>query len=336
MHIDVLSLFPDYIEGPLRESILKRAIQHNILSVASVDIRSFSSRNDGRVDDRPFGGGPGMVMMADPVVKAIRSRRTPQSRVIYLTPQGMPLSPKLARQLAQESHLILLCGHYEGIDQRAIETDVDQEVSIGDYVLTNGCLAALVVIDAVARFIPGVLGNASAAGEDSFEDGIFDCPHYTQPRVFEGHKVPEVLFSGNHDAIALWRRNQAMAKTVMCRPDLIADRYLTDSSIHLVEYSPHFDEAVQWYTHVFGVAPAMGAQEAMFSMKGFSFTLLRTCESGPSLTSCISIVVPEDQLQSAVLWCRRRKNGFIDQQPREGRAVTATLKDPDGRIIKII
>jgi tRNA (guanine37-N1)-methyltransferase len=221
MLIEVLSLFPAYIEGPLRESMLRRAIQNGLLSVSSIDIRSFSSRKDLRVDDRPCGGGPGMVMMAEPVVSAIRSRKKPDSRVVYLSPQGQKLTPDLAKRLAKVPHLILLCGHYEGIDQRAIDSDVDEEVSIGDYVLTNGCLAALVLIDVVARFIPGVLGHEEAALLDSFENGLFDHPHYTKPNVFEGREVPEVLLSGDHAKVDAWRKEQAFLKTLERRPDLI-------------------------------------------------------------------------------------------------------------------
>ncbi len=221
MEIEVLSLFPHYIEGPLKESILKRAIRNNLLQISTVDIRDFSSRKDRRVDDRPFGGGPGMVMMAEPVVAAIRATRRDYSRVIYLSPQGPLLTPKKAKELATVDHLILLCGHYEGIDQRAIESDVDEELSIGDYVLTNGCLAALVVIDVVARFIPGVLGNEEAAASDSFEAGLFDHPHYTKPVVFEGNHVPDVLRSGDHAKIDAWRKTQAFERTLRVRPDLI-------------------------------------------------------------------------------------------------------------------
>ena len=162
-----------------------------------------------------------MVMMAQPVTAAIRHVKTPQSRVIYLTPQGNKLTAAKARQLAQESHLILLCGHYEGIDQRVLDREVDEEISIGDYVLTNGCLAAIVVLDSVIRFIPGVLGHALAAEEDSFEQGILDCPHYTRPEVFEELAVPDVLLSGHHQEIAKWRREQALKKTREIRPDLL-------------------------------------------------------------------------------------------------------------------
>ncbi len=173
------------------------------------------------MDDRPYGGGPGMVLMAEPVAKAIRSVKKEGSHVVYLTPQGTPFTAAKARALASKEHLVLLSGHYEGIDERVLRKEVDEEISIGDYVLTNGCLAALVVLDAMVRFIPGVLGHEEAADSDSFEKGIFDHPHYTRPEVFEGERVPEVLLSGNHEEIRKWRLNQALLKTKLRRPDLI-------------------------------------------------------------------------------------------------------------------
>lgn len=221
MRFDILSLFPDYFKGPLDESIIKQALNKGILDISLVDIRNFADNKWRKVDDRPYGGGPGMVMMPEPVVKAVRSVKTPGSRVIYLTPQGVPLTAAKARALAAYEHLVLLCGHYEGIDERALESEVDEEVSIGDYVLTNGCLPAIVLLDAVVRFIPGVLGHAAAADEDSFEGGIFDCPHYTRPETFEGKTVPPVLQSGNHQEIAKWRRAKALEKTKRVRPDLL-------------------------------------------------------------------------------------------------------------------
>ena len=160
-------------------------------------------------------------MMPQPVTAAIRQFKTAESRVIYLSPQGKVLTAAKSRELAEAKHLILLCGHYEGIDQRVLDLEVDEEISIGDYVLTNGCLAAIVLVDSVLRFIPGVLGHALAADEDSFENGILDCPHYTRPEVFEGLSVPTVLLSGNHQEIAKWRREQALKKTGEARPDLL-------------------------------------------------------------------------------------------------------------------
>lgn len=224
MIIDILSLFPGYFKGPFDESIIKRARESGVLDIRLVDIRDFADNRYRRVDDRPYGGGPGMVMMPQPVKAAIhhaKTQATASSRVIYLSPRGALLNAAKCRELAKEEHLILLCGHYEGVDQRVLDSEVYEEISIGDYVLTNGCLAAIVLIDAVVRFIPGVLGHASAADEDSFEKGLLDCPHYTRPENFEGHLVPEVLLSGNHQEIARWRHEQAIKITREIRPDLL-------------------------------------------------------------------------------------------------------------------
>lgn len=218
---DILSLFPGYFQGPFDESMIKKAKDSGLIDINLVDIRDFADNKHRRVDDRPYGGGPGMLLMAEPVVKAIRSVKTAKSKVLYFSPQGESLSAKKCRELASEEHTILLCGHYEGIDERAIESEVDELISIGDYVLTNGCLPAIVLLDAVIRFIPGVLGHEKAADEDSFENGLLDCPHYTRPECFEGDKVPDVLLSGNHKKIKQWRYEQSLKRTHKLRPDLI-------------------------------------------------------------------------------------------------------------------
>lgn len=218
---DILSLFPDYFRGPFDESMIKRARQAGLLDINLVDIRDFADNRHNRVDDRPYGGGPGMVLKPEPAVKAIRSVKTERSKVIYLSPQGKALDAKKCRELARQDHLIILCGHYEGIDERIIEKEVDEEISIGDYVLTNGCAAAIVLVDAVSRFIPGILGHEEAADEDSFENGLLDCPHYTRPELFEGVTVPQVLLSGNHQMIEEWRQNMALEKTRRIRPDIL-------------------------------------------------------------------------------------------------------------------
>ncbi len=215
-----MCLFPDFFQGPLNVSMLKRAQEKGILAINIVDIRNFSTERFRKVDDRPYGGGPGMVLMAEPVASAIRSCKKPNSKTIYLSPQGTPLTAKKCRELAKEEHLILLSGHYEGIDQRVIDTDVDEEISVGDYVLTNGSLAALVLVDAMSRFVPGVLGDEEANLYDSFEQGLLDWPHYTRPDRFEGSEVPAVLLSGDHAKIAAWRRQKAEEKTKNVRPDL--------------------------------------------------------------------------------------------------------------------
>lgn len=223
MRFDILSLFPEYFQGPFDVSIIKRAKENKLLDIHLVDIRDFAEGKHRKVDDRPFGGGPGMVMKPEPVAGAIRSVKTEESRVIYLTPQGKPLDHKICERLAKEKHLILLCGHYEGVDERVIGAAIDEEISIGDYVLTNGCLAAIVLVDAVSRFIPGVLGHEKAAGEDSFQEGIFEAPHYTRPEEFEGVLVPEILKSGNHEQIQKWRKNKALEKTKRVRPELVGE-----------------------------------------------------------------------------------------------------------------
>lgn len=343
LHIEVLSLFPSYIEGPLRESILKRAINSNLLRVSNRDIRNFSSRPDLRVDDRPFGGGPGMVMMPGPVSAAIRSSRTPGSRVIYLSPQGERLTPALAKELSRLHHLILLCGHYEGIDQRAIDAEVGQEISIGDYVLTNGCLAALVLIDVVARFIPGVLGHEDAAAEDSFEKGLFDHPHYTQPRVFEGRAVPDVLLSGDHTHIARWRRTQALLRTKERRPDLVAQEYFSlpvnqghgTSIRQLTEPSYSFEEVCRFYEKVLGVVPERDESKACFSCGSCSLTFIRVDAPLSSLSSFISLSLPPHQFCSAISWCRRKPGRLVSVSEMEKGGGIAVFKDPDGRLIQV-
>lgn len=234
MKVDILSLFPEYFTSPLGCSILGKAIEKKLLKLNLLNLRDYSD-NTRCVDDRPYGGGPGMLIRPQPVRDALKTIKDPgKSRVIYLSPQGQPLSGEIAKQLAKESHLILLCGHYEGIDQRVLDLEVDQSISIGDYVLTNGCLPALVLLDALARFLPGVLGNQETLEHESFENGLLDCPHYTRPESFEGVKVPQVLLEGNHQKIADWRHQQAIDKTKQVRPDLYL-RYLGDA---------HFDSIV--------------------------------------------------------------------------------------------
>jgi tRNA (guanine37-N1)-methyltransferase len=222
MRIDILSLFPEYFQGPFDQSMIKQARQKGLLDIRQVNIRDFADNRHNRVDERPYGGGPGMVLMAPPVAAAIKSVDTPEAYVIYLSPQGRVLTAAKCRELAIHKHLVLLCGHYEGVDQRAIDSYVDEEISIGDYVLTNGCLPSIVLVDAVVRFIPGVIGHDEAANQDSFEkEGVLDCPHYTRPESFEGVEVPKVLLSGDHKKIADWRREAALNKTLENRPDLI-------------------------------------------------------------------------------------------------------------------
>ncbi|MBN2479356.1 MAG: tRNA (guanosine(37)-N1)-methyltransferase TrmD [Parachlamydiales bacterium] len=220
MLIDILSLFPEFFSSPFNVSIIKRAIENNILKIRQVDIRDFSKDKHKKVDERPFGGGPGMVMTPQPLFDAIRSVKDKKSHVIYLSPQGKPLSSAILKRLAKLEHMVLVCGHYEGIDQRVIESEVDEEISIGDYVLTNGCIASLALIDAVSRFIPNVLGNESAALLDTFENSRFEGPQYTRPEIFEDMNVPEVLLSGNHSKIEDFKTKSAIEKMKKVRPDM--------------------------------------------------------------------------------------------------------------------
>jgi tRNA (guanine37-N1)-methyltransferase len=221
LQIDVITLFPRMLDGFLAESILGKGIAAGRLGVKVHDLRSWCTDKHRTADDRPFGGGAGMVLKPEPVFSAIEHLQTPGCRRIYLTPDGTPLSPGLAHELSQQRHLIFLSGHYEGIDQRIRDTVIDQEISIGDYVLTNGTLAAAVVIDALARFIPGVLGEEKSLTHESFTSKLLDFPQYTRPAEFRGMSIPEVLLSGNHAEIEKWRVARQMEKTRKVRPDLL-------------------------------------------------------------------------------------------------------------------
>ncbi|MEG2671287.1 MAG: tRNA (guanosine(37)-N1)-methyltransferase TrmD [Victivallaceae bacterium] len=230
MKFDVISLFPDYFESPLSLSILKKAVDNGLLTFNFLDLRNFGNGRWLKVDDAPFGGGGGMVIGPEPVAAAIRSVKKPQdgSRVIYLSPRGSVLNASKCRELALYDHLILICGHYEGIDQRVIDLEVDEEISIGDYVLTAGSAAALVLMDAVSRFVPGVLGNPTGSDTESFENGLLEYPQYTRPESFEGLSVPSVLLSGNHKDIHSWRLKESLKKTEEIRPDLYLDYLLSN------------------------------------------------------------------------------------------------------------
>lgn len=221
LRIDVLTLFPRMLDGYLAESILGKGIAAGHLAVNIHDLRAWTVDKHKTADDRPFGGGAGMVMKPEPVFAALEQLQTPGCRRIYLTPDGVPLSPAIARDLSRETHLILLSGHYEGIDQRIRDRAIDQEISIGDYVLTNGTLAAAVVIDVLARFIPGVLGEEKSLTHESFTSKLLDFPQYTRPAEFRGMSVPEVLLSGNHAEIEKWRAARQLEKTRQVRPDLL-------------------------------------------------------------------------------------------------------------------
>jgi len=221
MRIDVLTLFPAMLDGFLTESMLGRAREAKLLDISVRNIRDWATDKHRTTDDRPFGGGAGMVMKCEPIVDAIEQLQSPGCRRIYLTPDGTPFTSARAEELSKQQHLILLSGHYEGIDQRIRDKVIDEEISIGDYVLTNGTLAAAVVIDALARFIPGVLGEEKSLTSESFTRNLLDFPNYTRPAVYRGQSVPEVLLQGNHGEIEKWRHAQQLAKTAKIRPDLL-------------------------------------------------------------------------------------------------------------------
>jgi tRNA (guanine37-N1)-methyltransferase len=221
MKIDILTLFPRMLDGFLTESIFGKACERGLLGVKLHDLRGWTTDKHRTADDRPFGGGAGMVLKPEPVFAAIEELQTAGCRRIYLTPDGVPLSPAVAQDLSRQEHLILLSGHYEGIDQRIRDRVIDQEISIGDYVLTNGTLAAAVLIDALSRFIPGVLGEEKSLTHESFTGKLLDFPQYTRPAEFRGMSVPDVLLSGNHAEIEKWRREHALEKTRKVRPDLL-------------------------------------------------------------------------------------------------------------------
>ena len=202
-------------------SMIKRALDNGIIDIKLKNLRDFSEGKHQQADSRPYGGGSGMVLMAEPVFKAIESARGPCSHVVYLTPQGKPLTAKRCKELSLKNHLIILCGHYKGIDERVIDLHVDEEISIGDFVLTSGAPAAVALVDSVSRFIPGVMGNEDSTKEDSFEEGLFDAPVYTRPPIFKGMAVPDVLLSGDHAKINKWRKDKATKKTKLVRPDLV-------------------------------------------------------------------------------------------------------------------
>ena len=229
MKITILTIFPEMFDSVLNASILGRAREQGLIEVECVDIRPFSDRKHKNTDDYPFGGGAGMVMLAQPVMDAMASVTGEgfSGRRIYMGPRGTTLTTRKARELAQEEHLVLLCGHYEGVDQRALDSCIDEEISIGDYILTGGELAAMVLTDCVARFIPGVLGSAESPEEESFSDGLLEYPQYTRPRELNGMEVPEVLLSGDHARIKAWRRQESLKATRRFRPDLLEKAELT-------------------------------------------------------------------------------------------------------------
>ncbi len=221
MRVDIITLFPEICRVPLGESMMKRAQQAGLLELQIHHLRDWTGDRHHVVDDAPFGGGQGMVMKPEPLFAAVESLRSETSKVVLMTPQGRRFDQAMAREFSSQSHLIILCGHYEGVDHRVIEHLVDFEASIGDYVLTNGAIAAVVFVDAIVRLLPGVLGDEQSAADDSFSEGLLEGPQYTRPADFRGWKVPEVLLSGHHAEIAAWRRRESERRTRENRPDLL-------------------------------------------------------------------------------------------------------------------
>ena len=240
MHFALVSLFPEMFAAVTEYGVTGRAVKQGLVEISHCNPRDYTTDRHRTVDDRPYGGGPGMLMKIDPLQQAIVAGRESAgdgARVIYLSPQGQRLDHDKAVALSQESALILVAGRYEGVDERLIEAEVDEELSIGDYVLSGGELAAMVVMDAVTRQLPGVLGHDLSAEEDSYADGLLDCPHYTRPEAYRGTQVPEVLLSGNHQEIRRWRLKQALGRTHERRPDLLAGRAMTaEEETLLAEY----------------------------------------------------------------------------------------------------
>lgn len=236
MRIDYLTLFPEMFEGVLNQSILKRAREKGQLSTQTINFRDYANNKHNQVDDYPFGGGQGMVLKPEPIFNAMRElETTPETRVILMTPQGQPFNQKLAESLSEAEHLVFICGHYEGYDERIREQLVTDEISVGDYVLTGGELPAMVMTDAIVRLLPDVLGNQVSHEDDSFSSGLLEYPQYTRPRSFDGHDVPDVLLSGNHAHIEKWRHEQSLYRTFTKRPDLLASYPLTDEDKKIIE-----------------------------------------------------------------------------------------------------
>ena len=257
MRIDVVSLFPEFVAQCAAFGVVGRAVERGLLSIHGTNPRDFAEGNYRRVDDRPFGGGPGMVMLIEPLRRALDAARRAgegPARVVYMSPQGRRLDQAGVRRLAAEPRLIVLCGRYEGVDERLIRAEVDEEISIGDYVLSGGELPAAVLIDAIARLQDGVLNDTESAQQDSFEDGMLDCPHYTRPVEHDLGRVPDVLLSGDHARIARWRRMQSLGRTATRRPDLLDGRELSKADRALLQ--SYRDEAAATAAGAGGTATA--------------------------------------------------------------------------------
>ncbi|MCS4504558.1 tRNA (guanine-N(1)-)-methyltransferase [wastewater metagenome] len=238
MRFDVVTIFPEMLRAITESGVTRRAVERGLIEIAPQDPRDYTTDRHRTVDDRPYGGGPGMVMKVQPLRDAIHAARsavpTPAT-VVYLSPQGRPLDQATVSELARLPRLILLCGRYEGVDERLIAAEVDREISVGDFVVSGGELPAMMLIDAVSRLVPGVLGHVDSAEEDSFTAGLLDCPHYTRPESIDGRDVPAVLLGGDHQAVARWRRKQALGRTWLRRPELLSGRELDGDAQALLE-----------------------------------------------------------------------------------------------------
>ncbi len=250
MRFDILTIFPNLLDSPLQEGIIRRAVAAGKISVNIHDIREFALDRHAMTDDRPFGGGEGMVMKPEPIAGALAAiaAEKPGGRVVFLSPQGSTYTQETAERLAGHQHLLLLCGRYEGVDERIRANYVDEEISIGDYILTGGELAAMVLVDSVTRLLPGVLGCSDSAGNETFSSGLLKNPQYTRPREFEGHPVPEVLLSGDHSAIAEWRLVTAVRQTLAKRPEMLARTVFSEEELRLLKKN-RLLAAVEKYRH---------------------------------------------------------------------------------------
>lgn len=238
MFFDILTLFPEMFKGPFSESILKRAREKEIIDIETINIRDFAEDKHNTTDEPPYGGGAGMVMKAEPIFKAwqdTQNKRRVKSKTVLMSPQGKKLNQDLVKDLSKEEGLTIICGRYEGIDERVRENIIDLEISIGDYVLTGGELPAMVLVDSISRLLNGVLGAADSSKKDSFYNGLLEHPHYTRPREFNGFKVPEILLSGNHQLIDRWRKKESLKRTYLRRRDLLENKKLSDKEIKLLE-----------------------------------------------------------------------------------------------------
>lgn len=234
----VVSLFPEMFQTFTQQGVIGRAVKNGLLQVECFNPRDFTHDKHRTVDDRPYGGGPGMLMMVQPLKDAIHAAKAAagkKTKVIYLSPQGKKLDQQGVKQLSENESLIFVAGRYEGIDERVIETDIDEEWSVGDYVLSGGEMPAMIMMDAISRFVPGVLGHEQSAEQDSFTDGLLDCPHYTRPETLDNKQVPEVLLSGNHEKIRQWRLKQSLGRTWQRRPELLNDLALTEEQRRLLD-----------------------------------------------------------------------------------------------------